>query len=614
MRISQSTFPRCGAHVSQRPLTLALALALGLGSAPLAGLAATISVSNTGDAGDGGTCTLRQAIVSMNTGSVAGTGCTYHDAFGINDTIDFATLPTDGSATITLTDVSANQLAISATNLTIDATANGKVTIQRPSGAGHNFRIMYDTTPVGGSLTLNHITVSNGKASGTPYCNGKHGGGGICITQADLTLNNSTVSGNYADGYAGGILSRSGNVTLTDSTVSNNTSSKFAGGIYVFDKNLTLTNSTLSGNQVNGGQYSYGGGIFSQSAHITLTNSTLSGNSAGYAGGIWSWSGDVTLTNSTLSGNAGTYGGARFSNPIENAGGIWASSGNVALTNSTVSGNSAAKNSGGIFSGTNPVQAINSIVAGNSAPGGDMNATLTAGSMNNIIGGDPKLAALADNGGPTQTMLPRAGSPAIDTGDQATCNAAPVSYVDQRGVLRFQGAQCDIGAVELGAIPTVDPNRLFTNWRSEVVGGQGYTSGGGYAMGDNFSNQEAWHLTGITVYIVSYPFVVADPNAGWRYALFTTAGTQVVAPTGATLTFTSLESYPAFSGAEVYQGVISGLNISLLPGEYQLRFTSDNWQGVYPAYGSSISSQSLSPGFVQFDGSSGGVIPCCQRM
>jgi hypothetical protein len=605
MHTSQITSARSGVRVSQRPLTLALALALGLGSAPLASLAATISVSNTGDASSPSTCTLRQAIVSMNTGSVSGTGCNYRDAaFGTNDTIDFATLPTDGSATITLADSPANHLAISAANLTIDATANGQVTIQRPSGAANNFRIMYDNAPAGGSLTLSHIAVSNGRSYYAPYCNGKKGGGGICITQADLTLTNSTVSGNYAYGYAGGIFSRSGNVTLTNSTISNNTSSKFAGGIYVFNKELTLTNSTLSGNSVNGSPYSYGGGIFSQSANVTLTNSTVSGNSARYVGGIWSWTGNVTLTNSTLSGNAGTSTSNRS---IGNAGGIWAASGNVALTNSTVSGNSAGNFSGGIFGGgggiPNPVQAINSIVAGNSAPGGDMNAALTAGSKNNITSGDPKLAALADNGGPTKTMLPQAGSPAIDTGDQATCNAAPVSYKDQRGVLRFQGVQCDIGAVELGAIPTVDPNRLFTNWRSEIVGGNGYTSGGGYAIGDNFSNQEAWHVTDITVYIASYPFVVTDPNAGWRYALFTAAGTQVVAPTGATLTFTSLESYPDFSGAEVYQGVISGLNISLLPGEYQLRFTCDNSQGVYPAYGSSISSQTLSPGFFQLTGS-----------
>jgi hypothetical protein len=610
MRTSQFAFARCGAPVSQRPLTVALALALGLGSAPLAGLAATISVVTADDAGSATDCTLRQAIVSMNAGSISGTGCVNSsaDAFGTNDTINFASpgFPPFQARTITLADASTSTLAISDANLTIAAGPYAHVTVQRPAGAANDFRIMYDTAPDGGSLTLNNLTVSNGSANGTPYCNGKHGGGGICITQADLTLTNSTVSGNYAAGYAGGILSRSGNVTLTNSTLSNNTSSKFAGGIYVFNKNLTLTNSTLSNNHVfavdaNG----YGGGIFSQSANITLTNSTLSGNSANYVGGIWNWSGNVTLTNSTVSGNAGVHYSFR---DIGNVGGIWVSSGTVALNNSTVSGNSAASNSGGIFiysaSATKEVQAINSIVAGNTAPGGDTNTTLTAGSTNNIVGGDPKLAALASNGGPTQTMLPLADSPAVDGGSDADCPAA-----DQRGVNRPQGVHCDIGAVELLTAQIANPNLLFTNWSSGVAGGVEYTAGGPcsfascFAIADNFSNQEGWLVTDIAVYFVSFPSVVANP--GWRYALFTAAGAQVVAPTDAALAITDLGPYngPYCCSPEIYRGLISGLNVSLPPGEYQLRFTNTQSQGVFPAYGVSTSSQTLSPGFVQLTGS-----------
>jgi len=609
MHTSPFTFARCGVHVSQRPLTLALGLALGLGSAPLAGLAATISVFTGDDAGSATDCTLRQAIVSMNAGSVSGSGCVNSgDAFGTGDTINFAppAFPQFEARTITLADASTSTLAISDANLTITAGAYAQVTIQRPAGAANDFRIMYDTAPAGGSLTLNHLTVSNGKASGSPYCNGKHGGGGICITEADLTLNHSTVTGNYADGYAGGILSRAGNVTLTSSTLSNNTSTKFAGAIYVFNDTLTLNNSTLSGNQVIAfDQYGYGGAIFSQSANITLSNSTLSGNSAPYAGGIWNWSGNVTLTNSTLSGNAGIQNAAR---EIGNAGAIWVSSGTVALTNSTVSGNTAASNSGGIFiysaSPTKEVQAINSIVAGNSAPGGDTNATLTAGSTNNIIGGDPKLVALANNGGPTQTMLPMADSPAIDGGSDADCPAT-----DQRGVNRPQGAHCDIGAVEALTAQIANPNLLFTNWSAGIdFGGPLYTAGGDcsfascFAIGDNFSNLESWHVTDIAVYIVS-----AGGNTGgnWRYALFTAAGDPVVAPTNATPTFTDLGLFtgPYLGSYEVYQGVISGLSINLLPGEYQLRFTNTQVQSIYPAFGISTSAQSSSPGFFQLTGS-----------
>ena len=604
MRTSQSTFARRGAPSLQRPLTAALALALGLVSAPLAGLAATISVFTTDDAGSATDCTLRQAIASMNTGSVSGTGCVNSgDVFGTGDTINFAPpdFPQFQARTITLADVSNNQLAISDANLAITAGAYAQVTIQRPAGAANDFRMIYDTAPSGGSLVLSHITVSNGKASGAPSCNGKNGGGGICITQADLTLNGSTVSGNYAVGYAGGILSRSGNVTLTNSTVSNNTSSMFAGGIYVFNNTLTLTNSTLSGNSAINAPFSYGGGIFSQSANITLTNSTLGGNSAGYAGGIFTWSGNVTLTNSTLSGNAGNTAGGG----LGNAGGIYDSGGTVTLTNSTISANSAASHNGGIFSGgvaPNPVQAINSVVAGNTAPGGDMNAALTAGSTNNIIGGDPKLAALANNGGPTQTMLPLADSPIIDAGDDANCPAT-----DQRGVKRPLSAHCDIGAVELMTAQIANPNLLFTNWSSGIdFGGPLYTAGGNcggscFGIGDNFSNQEAWHVTDITVYMVT----VSGVAGGWRYALFNAAGAQIVAPTDVAPTFTDLGPHSAgypFS-SEYYQGVISGLNINLLPGEYQLRLTNTAQQSVYPAFGVSTSSQTLSPGFVQLTGS-----------
>ena len=147
---------------------------------------------------------------------------------------------------------------------------------------------------------------------------------------------------------------------------------------------------------------------------------------------------------------------------------------------------------------------------------------------------------------------------------------------------------------------------LFTNWSSTIVGGNLWTGGGPcsfascFALADNFSNQGAWVVTDITVYIVSFPSVVAAP--GWRYAVFTAAGAQIVPPTNVAPTFTGLGNY--FGSYELYKGVISGLNISLPPGAYELRFTNTQSQGVYPAYGSSTSSQTLSPGFVQLTGSS----------
>jgi hypothetical protein len=60
--------------------------------------------------------------------------------------------------------------------------------------------------------------------------------------------------------------------------------------------------------------------------------------------------------------------------------------------------------------------------------------------VNGILFADPALAGLADNGGPTQTLLPASGSPL--RGQGRNCPAT-----DQRGNARST-ASCTVGAVE----------------------------------------------------------------------------------------------------------------------------------------------------------------------
>jgi hypothetical protein len=79
---------------------------------------------------------------------------------------------------------------------------------------------------------------------------------------------------------------------------------------------------------------------------------------------------------------------------------------------------------------------------------------LTNGVNGNIVGvTDPKLAPLANNGGPTQTMALLAGSPALDAGDNSLIPSG-TSY-DQRGPghVRIANGTVDIGAYENG-VPT----------------------------------------------------------------------------------------------------------------------------------------------------------------
>jgi hypothetical protein len=58
---------------------------------------------------------------------------------------------------------------------------------------------------------------------------------------------------------------------------------------------------------------------------------------------------------------------------------------------------------------------------------------------------NPRLGALAQNGGPTKTMAIGPGSPAID---KVPASGAGCPSTDQRGVKRPQGRACDIGAFE----------------------------------------------------------------------------------------------------------------------------------------------------------------------
>jgi hypothetical protein len=418
--------------------TLAAALLAALGIVPLAAQAATIIVTTAGDSGTAADCTLRQAIVSMNQGATTSTGCSGNGTFGASNTINFATaaFPNGGTNTITL----AGGVLVSNVNLTIDATANGNVTID----ANHVSSVM--KTAYGSSLNLSHLTLRNGNSAyGGGIDAGAITGGG-----SSIVMSNSTLSGNSATYKGGGIsIGIGSSLLLKNSTLSGNSAPK-GGGIYS-NGPIALTDSTLSGNSA-----SLGGGIFSNSGaamaySVTLTRSTLSGNSASnQGGGIRSYSNHVTvtLTNSTLSGNSAPVGA-----------GICSTAGGLTLTNSTLSGNTATTssgNSGGIYialAGT-VFTANNSIIGGNTQPHGlDVNRYPDAGA-NNLIAFNPKLSPLADNGGPTQTMLPQQDSGVINA---ISCTNAPPT--DQRGMIRPDPASsnmatpCDAGAVEANSIP-----------------------------------------------------------------------------------------------------------------------------------------------------------------
>jgi hypothetical protein len=76
---------------------------------------------------------------------------------------------------------------------------------------------------------------------------------------------------------------------------------------------------------------------------------------------------------------------------------------------------------------------------------------LVNGANGNLVGVNPELGPLASNGGPTQTIVPLPGSPAIDHGSNAFVTPGET---DQRGFPRIANGTVDIGAVEVQDIDT----------------------------------------------------------------------------------------------------------------------------------------------------------------
>jgi len=272
----------------------------------------------------------------------------------------------------------------------------------------------------GGLLTLTNSIVRLNTVAVTGN------GGGIYNRGSALVILNSAVSSNSADNDGGGIYNTdSGTVTLTDSTVSSNSAGRDGGGVYNTNSGgmVTLDASTVNGNNATSNG-SNGGGIYNDSMAI-LKNSTISGNTAVFRGGgiFIESSGTITLTNSTVTANSAINSSAAIRN----------NNGTATLRNTIVANSLNSNNcSGSITSNGHNLDSGNS--CGLTGPGDISTDPLL----------DPTLTTV--NGGPTPTHALRAGSSAINAGDN---NGCPTT--DQRGYNR--DANCDIGAFEFNATP-----------------------------------------------------------------------------------------------------------------------------------------------------------------
>ncbi len=324
-------------------------------------------------------------------------------AAGDGDLIRFASPLFDSSQTITL----------GGTALTISKS----VTIQGPGAellsiSGNDASSVF-SIPSGPAVTLQGMTIREGNADV---------GGGI-VSAGQLTLQSVALTGNKASGNGrGGAVYQTGNGNFIGSTFSDNVGS--AGGAIFFaqpGQSLHVANSTISGNRVKAFGEGAGISVFSGNSsdvQLDIVDTTIADNRAPNGDG-----GGISLYTSTDGSTAG-----------------------VTLRNTIVANNSDSN--------------ISAVANGGAISVASLGFNLTNDATSpyltdptDLVGVDPKLGPLNNNGGQVETRALLGGSPALDAGHSSGYPK------DQRGFSRsfdavaieVPGDYSDIGAVEMHA-------------------------------------------------------------------------------------------------------------------------------------------------------------------
>jgi hypothetical protein len=354
------------------------------------------------------------------------------------------------------------------------------------NGAGSNARggsIYFE----GGTLNINGSRIDNSAANGgkggdqdqNGQTNGGFGGtaqgGGAWVGSGTATINNTTfenTTANGGDSGTGGNGSEpagpadgGGLYSLATATVTNSTF--HLAGATGGRSGDTFGSTCLGGHTSLEGGGARGGAIFADGGSLIINTATFANNFA-----IGGDGGNGGQTNGGLNCGAHGKGGFAYGGAIANN-----NAATVNIKHGTISGNNAQAGNtgvnqggankppqlvaegagGGIRVGPASVTLENTIIAGNSAanglgdttgaptPGPNVDGTITSNGHNllgvvtdaggftgtgDLTGANPMLAALADNGGPTQTMKLLPGSQAIDAG------VAAGATFDQRGMPR----------------------------------------------------------------------------------------------------------------------------------------------------------------------------------
>jgi predicted outer membrane repeat protein len=389
-------------HAQRRGLSLQKSLITGagisagavLGLAPAAS-AASFAVDTTADTGaTAGECT-----------SASSTDCSLRQAIDAANTapnpvglFDYITFNSDVTGTITV----GSELLIS-DPVYINGPAANALTV---SGGGTTRIFDIDLAgPSNYPVGIYRLTLSGGHTLSS--------GGAIYDHDAVLKVNESVLSGNYAGSFGGAIYMHGSdaqqgheNVVYAD-TITGNTAGEAGGGVYGSFSVGSVVDSTVTGNHLSG------------SANLNYFGAGVASFNYGY------------IVDSTIAGNGPAYWGA----------GVGGAQG-MGIFNSILADNTATSfpdlhAGAGVHAGFSLIE-NGSPIATETGP--------------NLIGQDPQLGPLQNNGGLTPTMRPAAASPVVDKGSSDTGHDQRLGdrRVDNPNVANAQGGNgADMGALEL---------------------------------------------------------------------------------------------------------------------------------------------------------------------
>jgi predicted outer membrane repeat protein len=236
------------------------------------------------------------------------------------------------------------------------------------------------------------------------------GRGGAIYSNGTLTVVRSLLQNNFATSGGGifaGEIQPVGAMVISNSTIRKNLATDFGAGLYVQVQKARIESTTINDNVAR----EQGAGIYFTSAEtrraLQLINSTVSGNLAGVRGG-------------GIASDASGFGGTELEitgctivfNSAGAGGGVDSNASAQAYSNAEFRSSIIFKNSGGNLQASSGLGAMQS--QGFNLTDDKIQGYLSQSS--DLLGSDPLISSLANNGGRNQTHALLPGSPALDQG------------------------------------------------------------------------------------------------------------------------------------------------------------------------------------------------------